>query len=160
MTLVKKLPFTVDIKKLQNNLYYIIENYPMIPGPVDRLTIKDKKENIDLIIGTSWGLVYKKIAGLYTINSAYLIKVPPLTTLAEHTDRKENVLVPITADKEYECIVDGKQISVPADGSMYLVNALLPHSGNNLGKNPSYRLVFSIVYYRPRAIYEGWSNYT
>ena len=183
MTLVKKLPFKYDIKKLQDTLYYILDKYPttsyqrishrhgadISPGsavsdrahyPADAFwNVRDKDKNINLIQGTYFGKIYCDIDSLYNINTVYLLKVEGNSTITRHTDSTEVVLLPIVADENYKLIVDNKQILLPADGSIYLLNALLPHIVNNEGKNPSYRLSFTILNYKPKAIYEKCTNY-
>ena len=175
MTLVKKLPFKYDIKKLQDTLHHFLDDNPTIANVLNQqyqyynnigktsglttVNVRDSEKNINLTQGTYFGKVFRDISSLYEINIVYLMKVAATSIISEHTDSTEVVLLPIISDGEYESIIDGKQISMPADGSIYLLNSLLPHIGNNKGKNPSYRLSFKIAYYRPKAIYEKWTNY-
>jgi hypothetical protein len=87
--------------------------------------------------------VIRKIMNIHKFDSATYRIVMPNTCYNWHIDKgKTCVHIPITTNIGCRFIYEHKSFSMPADGSVYVVNNGIPHSFMNAGSEPRLHLTF------------------
>jgi hypothetical protein len=139
-----------------NKLLFEFEHFKNYVGDVDNhgnlvlvqrkchIIIKDKlHENIDLNDTPYTKSLIDKFKEIVSFNSVTYRFVMPNTCYNWHTDTGKLCLhIPLITNPGCWFVYERRSFSMPADGSVYLVNNSKPHTFTNAGDKPRLHLTF------------------
>ena len=96
--------------------------------------------------------VYQQLTTMYEIGRVRIMQFPAKGCLSWHIDPEERIHVPIISNSGNILAILNKNYHLPANGSSYIANVIVPHSAFNGGFETRYNLLCDIISYKPDAV--------
>lgn len=89
--------------------------------------------------------IFDQLRDRFRLGRVRLMMSKPRTCLSWHTDAQRRLHIPIITNEGARLVIEDEANHLPADGSVYIANTLLPHTAFNSGHQPRIHLVAALI---------------